>query len=247
MRCAKSFEFRNYVEKIIKEKNISNIVVLFDNNLAITKIIREIDKNGNININIYDKTGKIELFKTNKVELINNIIDTYWHDRNIDDIEERKNFIKDEEYNEDDLEDIKALKDLKECENEAFAKWVETLTKAADKNKLNMPVKNYEVDLNNTNNIKFIKDLKECEILNKNNGLIIINETHERYPEIFNKLVEWIYKDNKQIIILEKETNNISMFNLLNWTHEMEKICYASITSKNKKAINLNLIAVNLK
>ena len=242
MKCAKSFEFRNYVEKIIREKNITNIVVIFDDNLTITKTLREI-VNENVEINVYDKTGKIELFKTNKVEIINNIIDTYWHDRNIEDIQERRNFINDEEYNEDDLEDIKALGEINgNNENEAFNKWIDGLVKAANNNKLTMPVKTYQVS-NALRNVRFINNL---EIAFKNN-LIVINETHEHYPEIFNKLIEWIYKDNKQIIILEKDISKISMFNLLSWTREMEKICYASISSASKKAINLNLIAINLK
>lgn len=242
MKCAKSFEFRYYVEKVIKEKNITKIVVLFDDNLTITKTLRDIcADNENIEINVYDKTGKIELFKTNKVEMINNIIDTYWHDRNIEDIQERRNFINDEEYNEDDLEDIKALSEMS-SDNEAFNKWIESLVKAANNGKLIMPIKTYQVS-NALRNVRFINNLEGIT----GNNLIIVNETHEHYPEIFNKLIEWIYRDKKQIIIMEKDNNKISMFNLLNLSFEMEKICYASITSKNKRAINLNLIAVNLK
>lgn len=242
MKCAKSFEFRYYVEKVIKEKNITNIVVLFDDNLTITKTLRDIcADNENIEINVYDKTGKIELFKTNKVEMINNIIDTYWHDRNIEDIQERRNFINDEEYNEDDLEDVKALSEMN-SDNEAFNKWIESLVKAANNGKLIMPVKTYPQN-RPLRNVRFVN---EIDGITSKNNLIIINETHEHW-EIFNKLIEWIYKDNKQIIILEKDISKISMFNLLSWTREMEKICYASISSASKKAINLNLISINLK
>ena len=237
MRCSNSDEFRRVCGEVIG--SVNKVVVLFDNTLSITKTLREISKS--VNIEVVDITGKIEWKKTpEKVKILNNIINTYWQGRDLNDINERINFIKDEEYNEDDLDDVIDTVESFNLDDGIFIKkWVNNLV-SKDK-KLRMPVKEYKIP-GSIKNIRFIRS--KDDIVLDSSTLIIINETHEHYPEdFFSDLMNWVYKDMYKIMILEKDKNKINLFNLFRLTaNDINKICYASI-----KNINLNLLCINLK
>lgn len=237
MRCSNSGEFRRICGEVVDKFN--KVIVLFDDTLAISKTIREISKS--VNIEVVDITGKIEWKKTpEKVKILNDIINTYWQGRDLNEINDRTNFIRDEEYNDDDLEDVKeTVESFNLDDGEFINKWVNGLV--SKDNKLKMPVKEYKIPVKITG-IRFIHSKEELSVNDKT--LIIINETHERYPgTFFSELMNWVYRDKHKIMILEKDQNKINLLNLFRLTvNDINKVCYASI-----KNINLNLLSINLK
>lgn len=253
MRCSNSGEFRRLCSEAITHHQINRIIVLFDDTLSITKTLREISNaTTNVNIDVVDVIGKIEWKKTpEKVRILNNIIDTYWQGRELNEPNERAEFIRDEEYNEDDLNEVYETVDTfipnlgTFPDNHFVKKWVNGLVRGG---KLKMPVKPFKEPVNVPENINFVNSMDGMN----ERTLIVVNETHEHFPgTFFSALVKWVYSENRKVIILEKETNKINLFNLFSITaNDINKTCYASINHKNKslrEIINLNALCLNLK
>ena len=93
---------------------INRIIVLFDDTLSITRTIHELTNT--IPLYVMDISGKIEWKKTpQKIGILNDIINAYWQGRDLNEVNDRINFIKDEEYNEDDLDDVKDVVETYIC------------------------------------------------------------------------------------------------------------------------------------
>lgn len=254
MRCSNSEEFRRVCSEAITRHQINKVIVLFDDTLSITKTLREISKN--VSIEVIDLIGKIEWKKTpEKVRILNNIINTYWQGRELNEPNERAEFIRDEEYNEDDLNEVYETVETfiptlgTFPDNHFVKKWVNGLIRSE---KLKMPVKTFKEPVNVPENIKFVNSKDEFIQGMNAKTLIIVNETHEHFPgSFFSDLVKWIYSQNQKVIILEKDQNQINLFNLFSITaNDISKTCYASINHKNKglkEIINLNVLCLNLK